>query len=123
MLAPRRAPRLLPVAVLVELRHVGPQIINLVLALDAGEHHLGARHLGARILDVFLEDGLAPGDAGALVGVAVVETGDGASRAAIEPVELRANLVGGIRPDRMTRRALPERLFALGRILGEGRTG
>jgi hypothetical protein len=39
----------------------------------------GARHLGARILDVFLEYGLAPGDPGSLV---LVEAFNGARLAA-----------------------------------------
>src|SRR5260370_41381562 len=67
---------LLNVAVLVELRHIGPQVADLFFALYAGEYHLGARNLGAGILDVFLEHGLAPGDSGTLVGVTVVETID-----------------------------------------------
>src|SRR5262245_58083962 len=46
---------LLGVAVLVELRHIGPQVANFLFALDAGENHLGARHLRAWIFDIFLE--------------------------------------------------------------------
>src|SRR6202043_2966348 len=63
---------LLGLAVLVELRDVGPEIVDLVLVLDAGEGHLGAGNLCFGVLDVFLELGLVPGDAGVLVGVGVI---------------------------------------------------
>ena len=49
-----------------------PQVAGLLLALDADEHHLGAGDLGLRILDVFLERRLAPGDPGILVGGTIV---------------------------------------------------
>jgi hypothetical protein len=64
---------LLDVAVLVELRNIGPQIAYFLFVLDASEDHLGARNLGARVLDVFLEDRLGPGDPGTLVRIAIVE--------------------------------------------------
>src|SRR3954464_5556104 len=59
----------------VELAEIGPKIVALVLAADAGEHHLGAGNLGARIGDVFLEYGFVPGDAGILVRLGVVVVG------------------------------------------------
>src|SRR6266849_2321776 len=110
---------LLGVAVLVELRHIGPQVTNFPFALDAGEDHFGARDLGARIFDVFLECGLAPGDSGGLVGVAIVETIDSTGLAAIQAIKQGPDLVGSIRPDRMARRAFPERSLAGCYVLGE----
>src|ERR1700674_3326829 len=76
--------RLLLLAGGVELLEVGPQIGGLLLVLDAGEHHLGPRYLGPRILDVFLERRLVPGNAGVLVGLAVSEPFDGAGLASVE---------------------------------------
>src|SRR3979490_2883870 len=69
---------LLRLAVLVVLREERPEIVGFLLVLDAGEGHLGAGNLRLRILDVVLEFGLAPGDAGILVGVGVGITVGGA---------------------------------------------
>ena len=108
---------LLLLALGVELLEVGPQIGALVFVLDAGEHHLGAGNLGARILDVFVEHGLVPGDAGILVRVGVIVALDGAGLAALEAVEHGADLVLGVRADRMAGQALLERVFARGEVL------
>jgi len=45
----------LDLAVLVELRKIGPEVVDFLFVLDTGERHLGAGDLGLRILDVFLE--------------------------------------------------------------------
>ncbi len=90
-----------------------PQIVDLVFALDAGEGHLGSRDLRSRILDVFLELGLVPGDAGILVGVRIAVAFDRAGLAAVQPVELRADLVLGAFADRMAGQA-----FVEGRLAG-----
>src|SRR5215472_1510011 len=66
----RCAPLLL-LAVLVELRDVGPEVVCFRLVLDAGEGHLGAGDLGLRVLDIFEELLLVPGNAGALVGIRI----------------------------------------------------
>src|ERR1700736_1175111 len=88
-----RAAALLLAAVGLELAHVGPQVARFLLVLDAREEHLGAGNPGARVLDVFLEGRLAPGDARILVGVAVVVAFGGAGLAAVDAVELRTDLV------------------------------
>ena len=54
---------------------------------------LGTRNFGPWVLNVFLEGCLIPDDAGILVGVGIVEARYGAGLAAIEAVELRADLV------------------------------
>lgn len=56
-------PLILLAAVGLELRDVGPQVVDLLVVLDAGEDHLGARDHGLRIVDVFLEVRLVPDDA------------------------------------------------------------
>src|SRR4051812_5170071 len=106
----------LDLAVLVELRDVGPEIVDLVFALDAGERHLGAGNLGLRVLDVFLELGLVPGDAGILVGVRIGVALRGAGLAAVEPVQLRPDLVLGAFADGMAGQALVERGLAGGEV-------
>src|ERR1700750_3391951 len=69
--APYRARRLLLIAVRLVLGEISPQVVALLLVLDARENHLGAGDLGARVGDVFLEHRRIPGDARVLVGVAV----------------------------------------------------
>src|ERR1044072_3121797 len=110
---------LLLVALGVELLEVGPQVRALLLVLDAGEHHLGPRNLGAWIGDVFGERLVVPGDAGVLVRFGVIVTLDGAGLAPIEPVEHRADLVLGVRTNRVAGQALLERGFAGAKILRE----
>src|SRR5262249_52621102 len=83
-------------AVRLELADISPEIVDLFFVLDAGEDHFGARNLGPRVLDVFLEGRLVPGDARVLVGVAVVEAVGGAGLAAVEPVELGTHFVPGV---------------------------
>src|SRR5262249_47538413 len=104
---------------------VGPEVIDLLLVLDAGEHHFGAGNLGARVLDVLLEGALAPGDAGVLIGLGVVEALGAAGFAAVEPVEFWADLVLRALSDGMAWEAFLERLRAGGDILrgGRGRRG
>src|SRR5690348_18396082 len=94
-----RATALLLAAVRLELADIGPQVVRLLLVLDAGEEHLGARDLAARVLDVFLERRLAPGDARVLVGVAVIVAGRGPRLAAVEAGELRSDAVLGALAD------------------------
>src|SRR5258708_8532114 len=84
---------LLGLSVLVALREKRPEIVGFFLVLDAGEYHLGTGNLRLRVLDVVLEFGLAPGDAGILVGVRIGIIRRRAGLAAVEPVELRADLV------------------------------
>src|SRR6185312_7627662 len=86
---------LLGFAVLVILRDERPEIVDLFVVLDAGKNHLGAGNFRLRVLDVFLEQGLIPGDAGILVGVRVIIIRRGAGLAAVESVQLRADLVLG----------------------------
>ena len=61
----RRA--LLFTAISSELFEIAPHIRKFFVTLDAGKNHLGAWNLRARILDIFLERFLVPGDAGVLV--------------------------------------------------------
>src|SRR5258707_15739627 len=79
-------------AVGVELLEIGPQVVAFVLALDAGEHHLGAGDLGLRIGDVFLEGLFVPNDAGVLVGVGIIVAFNRAGLAPIETILLGAYL-------------------------------
>ena len=80
---------------------IGNHVVDVLLTGDSREDHLGAGHHAARILDVFLEFFLVPDDAGILVGVGVVEAGDGAGMPAVEAVELGADLVLRIVADRV----------------------
>src|ERR1700676_2993512 len=96
----RRSLRLC-LAVLVELRNIGPEVVDLFLVLDAGKRHLGAGDLRLGVLDVFLELRLVPGDARILVGVGVGIIRRRAGLAAVEPVQLRADLVLGAFADRV----------------------
>ena len=56
---------LLPVA--VELLEKCDEVVGLLLVFQACINHLRPRYLGFRVLDVFAEAGLVPGDAGVLV--------------------------------------------------------
>src|SRR3954462_2870922 len=96
-------------AVLVELRDVGPEIVRLILVLDAGEHHLGTGDLALWVLDVVEELVLAPGDAGILVGIRIVVAFDRAGLTAVEEVRHRADLVVGAFADGVAGQALVER--------------
>src|SRR5260221_5512592 len=58
-------------SVLVVLREKRPEVAGFLLVLDSGEYHLGTGNLRLRVLDVVLELGLVPGDAGILVGIRV----------------------------------------------------
>src|SRR3984893_17140054 len=103
---------LLDLSVLVVLREERPEIVDFLLVLDAGECHLGPGNFRLRILDVFLELGLVPGDAGILVGVGVGITVSRAGLAAVETVQLRTDLVLGALADRMAGHAFVERGLA-----------
>jgi len=99
------------------LRDERPEIIDLLLVLDAGERHLGAGNLRLRVLDVFLELGLVPGDAGILVGIRIVVVRRGAGLAAVDAVELGTDLVLGAFADRVAGQAFVERGLAGGGVL------
>src|SRR5258707_9019788 len=116
----RRSLRLC-LAVLVELRNIGPEVVDLFLVLDAGKRHLGAGDLRLGVLDVFLELRLVPGDARILVGVGVGIIRRGAGLAAVEPVQLRADLVLGAFADRVAGQAFVERGLAGRDVLRKGR--
>src|ERR1700684_4227553 len=105
---------LLDAAIGVELADIGPQIVDLLLVLDAGKDHLGAGHLGAGVLDVVLEFRLVPDDAGILVGVGIGEIGDAAGMPAVDAVKLGADLVLRVVTDGMAGQAFVERNLALG---------
>src|SRR5215813_1574110 len=105
------------------LLEVSPKIADLLFVLDAGKHHLGARDFCARVADIFLERRLVPGEAGILVGLGIVVALGGARLAAIDPVELRADLVLGIGTDAVARQAFLERVFAGGGVLRRRNSG
>src|SRR5437660_273842 len=96
-LDPRVGAGLLPLhlAIRIELRDERPQIIDLGVLLDAGEGHLGAGNLRLRVLDVVLELGLVPGDAGVLVGVRIGIIRRRSGLASVQTVEFGADLVLG----------------------------
>src|SRR5258708_9458471 len=79
-------------SVLVVLREKRPEVAGFLLVLDAGEHHFGAWNLRLVVLDVVLELGLVPGDAGILVGIRVGIALRRAGVAGGEPGEFRARL-------------------------------
>src|SRR4029079_7953613 len=81
-----RSTLLLDFALSIKLLDVGPQVLGLLLVLDAGKDHFGVRDLYPGILDVILEALLVPGDAGILVGVGIAEIRDAAGLAAVESV-------------------------------------
>src|SRR5258708_39669398 len=106
-------------SVLVVLREKRPEVAGFLLVLDAGEHHFGAWNLRLGVLDVVLELGLVPGDAGILVGIRVGIALRRAGVAAVEPVEFRADLVLGAFADRVTGHAFIERSLADRDVLRE----
>src|ERR1700761_3518985 len=117
----RAARRLfLDITMRVELANIGPQIVDLLLVLDAGEGHFGVRYHGARALDVLLECRLVPDDAGVFIGVGIVEIRHRAGMAAVEAIELGADLVLRAGPDGMAGRAHIEDLLAFAGILSAG---
>ncbi len=63
-----KGPALFLFPVGIELLEKGDQIVGFLLVLQAGIDHLGARDLRFRVLDVFAEGRLIPGDPGILVG-------------------------------------------------------
>src|SRR6476661_428335 len=115
----RREVPSLGLSVLVVLRQKRPEVAGFLLVLDSGEYHLGTGDLCLRVLDVVLELGLVPGDAGVLVGVRIGITLSRAGMAAVEPVELRADLVLGAFADRVAGYAFIERGLAGRDVLRE----
>jgi hypothetical protein len=89
-----------------------PEIVDLLLILDACERHFGTWDLCFRVLDVLLEYGFIPGDAGVPVSLGIAIVGRRASFAAINSIELRTDLVLGTFADRVAGQALVERGFA-----------
>src|SRR5215211_2594658 len=87
------AERLLFLSVRVELLEERDQVIGLLLVLQSGIDHLGARDLGLRILDVLAERWLVPRDAGILIGGRICVAGYAASLAADEAVQHRSDAV------------------------------
>src|SRR5258707_3116768 len=110
---------LIGLSVLVVLRDNRPEVVGFFLVLDAGEYHLGTWNRRLGVLDVVLELGLVPDDAGILVGIRVGITLSGAGVAAVEPVELGTDLVLGAFADRVTGHALIERGLAGRDVLRE----
>src|SRR6185312_14005557 len=76
----------------VELLEIGPEVGDLLLVLDAREGHAGAGDALHRVLDVFLERRLVPGDARVLVGIGVVEARKAGGVTAVDPVKRGAEL-------------------------------
>src|SRR5262249_50520615 len=99
---------LLLAAISSELLEIAPQIRDFFIALDTRKNHLGARNLGARISDIFLECFFVPGHAGVLVCIAVIKAVNSASRATVQAVKDRPNLVGGVLTNAMTRGTFSE---------------
>ena len=58
------------------LLQVRDEVLPVLLLLEAGEDHLGAWDVLLGGLEVVKEGVLAPGDAGALVGLRILEAGD-----------------------------------------------
>src|SRR6478736_7538613 len=98
-------------AVLVELLEEGDQVVDLLLALDAGEDHLGARDLGPGVLDVVGEGSFVPGQAGVLVGGGIAVGLDRARMPADQAVELGADEVARALADLVAGAALIEGSF------------
>src|SRR5690349_24747409 len=83
---------LLLLAVSPELLEVGPQVLDFLGVAHARESHAGAGNFLHRAANELLEHPLVPGDAGALHGVRIIEAVEGASLAAVDPVERRSEL-------------------------------
>src|SRR5258705_2774162 len=108
----------LRLAVLVEMAEIGPEIADLLGILHARKGHAGAGHLLQWIGDVFLEDPLAPGDAGTLHGIGIGVVRKRAGKAAVEAVERRSELDRRALARGMAREAPRlERRLAFGPIL------
>src|SRR5882762_7002081 len=75
-----------------ELLEIGPKVADFCLVLGSREKHLRVGDLGARVLDVFLECLLAPGNAGALHSCAIIEAVRCAGLATVDAVERWAEL-------------------------------
>src|SRR5690349_13738782 len=79
----------------VELLQVRDHVVDVGVAVQAGEDHLGARHLGLGVLEVLLERGLVPGQARTLVGLRVAVALNRTRLAADDAVEHGADGVLG----------------------------
>src|SRR3954463_9370098 len=98
----------------IELLEVGPQVGALILAADAGKHHLGAGNLCARICDVLLEHRLIPGNARILVRLAVAVAFHGGGIGPPWALKPRTDQVFRAFADPMARQALFEPVLACG---------
>src|SRR5215203_1376467 len=116
-------PNLLLLTLGVELLEVRPETIDFLVVLDTRECHPGAGNLLHRVLDVFVERIVLPGDAGTLVGLGIVESRIRARGTAIETVERRPKLDLRAFAGIMTGQApLLERCLAGSHILGQARS-
>jgi hypothetical protein len=99
---------------------VGQEVGDLLVVLQAREHHLGAGHQAFRGLDVLGDRLVLPDDAGVLEGVRIPEILEAAGLAAEDVDQMRPDRVLGL-VDRVTGLALGVHLLALFRIaLGLG---
>src|SRR3954471_20678681 len=110
--------RLLLLALSIDLFKIGPQIVDFLVVLDAGERHPRAGNLLRRTLDVFVKRVFLPRDAGALVGIGIVESRKGAGSAAVEAIKRRSELDLGAFAGVVARQTpLLERSLAAGGVL------
>src|SRR3954467_1892765 len=87
-----RMQRLLLFAVSIEVFEIGPQIVDFLVVLDAGEGHPRAGNLLRRTLDVFVKRVVLPRDAGALVGIGIIEARKAPCSATVEAIKRRSEL-------------------------------
>src|SRR6266700_842460 len=106
-----------------ELLEIGPQVGNLLLVLEAGKGHLGARYLGRRSLNVVLERRLVPSDAGVLHAVRIIIGFERARLSAINCIEHRAQLVHVTLANGMAGQTHSKSLLARRDILSERSCG
>jgi len=108
---------LFDVAVSIELADIGPEVIDLLLILHAGKYHFGARDFGPGIFYIVLETRFVPNDSGVFVCIGIAEIRNRTGFAAVDPVELGADLILRAGADRVADHALVEHGFALFGIL------
>src|SRR5438132_9933195 len=101
----------------IELRKIGPEILDLLLVLDAGKHHFGSGDLGFRVLDVVRECNFIPGEPRIPVRFGVAVVFDCAGFPTLKAIECGTNFVFCILADGVADRAPPERLLARGDVL------
>src|ERR1700751_5890065 len=107
-----RPPGLLLLPVRSELLEIGDDIVDVLILRQPGKDHLGPRNLGARVLQIFLQGRLVPGDARILVGIAVAVVRIGPGLAADDAVQHRPDRVLGAFADLMAGPALEKHFFA-----------